>query len=249
VSNKKKTAIITGAAGGIGRAMVRIFGEAGYRVLATDLMDKPLDLNCEVYVPADLALYATDESYARKIDTVFRNQIDCRLDVLINNAAIQILGCTDSLTRQDWQTTLSVNTLAPFLLAQSLLPLLEKTKGNIINIGSIHSRLTKKKFVAYATSKAALSGMTRAMSVDLGSRIRVNAIEPAAIETAMLLEGFKEQPDLYMELSSCHPVNRIGFPEEVALTALFLASDAASFIHGACVRLDGGISNCLHDPC
>ena len=95
-------------------------------------------------------------------------------DALMNNAAVQILGGFDSLTRSDWQQTLRVNLLAPCIWKQALMPGLEAAKGSVVNISSIHARLTKKNFVAYATSRAALSDMTRAMAADLGGRVRVN---------------------------------------------------------------------------
>jgi NAD(P)-dependent dehydrogenase (short-subunit alcohol dehydrogenase family) len=121
-------------------------------------------------------------------------------------------------------------------------------KGCVINISSIHARLTKPNFVAYATSKAALSGMTRAMAVDLGGRVRVNAIEPAAISTDMLKAGFKDHPEQYAALEQCHPLGRIGTPEEVAALALSIVDGELRFLHGACVGMDGGISARLHDP-
>jgi NAD(P)-dependent dehydrogenase (short-subunit alcohol dehydrogenase family) len=117
-----------------------------------------------------------------------------------------------------------------------------------VNISSIHARLTKPDFVAYATSKAALSGLTRAMAVDLGDRIRVNAIEPAAISTPMLKAGFESHPEQYAALARCHPQGRMGTPTEVAALALSLVSGELRFMHGACVGLDGGISARLHDP-
>jgi NAD(P)-dependent dehydrogenase (short-subunit alcohol dehydrogenase family) len=90
--------------------------------------------------------------------------------------------------------------------------------------------------------------MTRALAIDLGPRIRVNAIEPAAIETEMLLTGFGKDSKSYQELSSFHPLDRIGEAKEVASAALWLASDNCRFIHGECIRIDGGISSRLHDP-
>jgi NAD(P)-dependent dehydrogenase (short-subunit alcohol dehydrogenase family) len=173
---------------------------------------------------------------------------DAGLSVLVNNAATQVLGGVDSLTVSDWHHTLDVNLLAPFVLTQGLLPPLEKAHGCVINISSIHARLTKPNFVAYATSKAALSAMTRAMAVDLGSRVRVNAIEPAAIETDMLKSGFAGQPEKFAELQACHPQGRIGSPEEVAALALSVAGGELRFLHGACIGIDGGISGRLHDP-
>jgi NAD(P)-dependent dehydrogenase (short-subunit alcohol dehydrogenase family) len=244
----RKTALITGAAGGIGHALVQTFHDAGYQVIATDIAEKPPDLACATYIPADLARYAQDETYASQINAALHGTLNGQLDTLIHNAAIQILGGADSLNRQDWQTTLNVNLLAPFLLSQALLPELEQAKGSIINIGSIHARLTKKSFVAYATSKAALAGMTRALAVDFGPRVRVNCIEPAAIETAMLKAGFEGKPELYAQLEHSHSQQRIGQPEEVARLALTIAEGGMNFLHGACIGLDGGIGSRLFDP-
>ena len=229
--------------------MVRVFHEAGYCVIATDITPQPADLPCRHYLQADLARIVGDEAYATEIFASIRECLNGRgLHALINNAATQILGGTDSLTRQDWRQTLDVNLLAPFLLTQALLPELEAAKGCVVNIGSIHARLTKRNFVAYATSKAALSGMTRALAVDLGARVRINAIEPAAIETDMLKAGFARRPELYQQLENCHPQHRIGKPDEVAQLALAIVDGGMNFMHGACVGLDGGISARLYDP-
>ncbi len=242
-------ALITGAAGGIGRSLMQVFHDAGYSIIATDMAAQPQDLHCICYLQADLARFVEDEAYASEVISAIRNTLQgAGLNTLINNAAIQILGGAESLTRQNLRTTLDVNLLAPFLLTQALLPELEAVKGCVVNIGSIHARLTKKNFVAYATSKAALAGMTRALAVDLGSRVRINAIEPAAVETAMLKRGFEGKPELYRQLEACHPQQRIGQPEEVARLALAISEGGMNFLHGACIGLDGGISGRLFDP-
>jgi NAD(P)-dependent dehydrogenase (short-subunit alcohol dehydrogenase family) len=119
----------------------------------------------------------------------------------------------------------------------------------VINIGSIHARRTKPEFVAYATSKGALETLTRALAVELGSRARVNAISPAAIDTPMLRAGFEGQTQNYEALAQCHPAGRIGTPVELAELALFLASDSALFQNGSIVDFSGGNSGRLHDPC
>ena len=100
---------------------------------------------------------------------------------------------------------MEVNLLAPFVLTKLLLPQLEQAKGSVINVSSIHAHLTKANFVAYATSKAALSGLTRSMAIDLADRVRVNAIEPAAIETQMLLSGFDNDKDQLEKLKKLSP--------------------------------------------
>ncbi|QKS30009.1 MAG: SDR family oxidoreductase [Candidatus Accumulibacter similis] len=244
-----KTALITGAAGGIGRVLVEVFDAAGFQTIAIDNTPRPDDLACTHYLCADLARLVGDEVYADEMVAAIRQALQGNgLHALLNNAAVQVLGGTDRLSRNDWRITLDVNLLAPFFLTQALLPELAAAKGSVVNIGSIHSRLTKKGFVAYATSKAALAGMTRALAVDLGPRIRVNAIEPAAVETEMLKAGFSMKPGLYDQLKSFHPQQRIGHPGEVARLALAMVNGGMDFLHGACVALDGGIGSCLHDP-
>jgi len=247
--DRTKTAVITGALGGIGAALVEAFVSVGYKVVATD-HEEGIDLPEPVsYLSIDLERFVDDVEYAEIARSKTIALIgDQGLDVLINNAAIQILGGVDELSRDEWRRSLDVNLTAPFFLTQALLGSLGKVAGSVINISSIHARLTKKNFVAYATSKAALSGMTRSMAVDLGERIRVNAIEPGAIETPMLVAGFEGRPDLFQELEDCHPQKRIGLPKEIAELALSIADCRFPFLHGECIAIDGGISNRLFDP-
>lgn len=242
-------ALVTGANGGIGEAICAEFSANGYRVLATDCQPQPItDLTCSHYLPLDLQTFVQDETVAERFLKEVKTLVeDGDLNALINNAAIQILGGVDSLTRSQWQTTLDINLTAPFLLSQGLVNELEAAKGSIVNIGSIHAKLTKKNFVAYATSKAALSGMTRAMAVDLGPRVRVNAIEPAAIETEMLKAGFAEKSEKYEQLIECHPTKGIGTPNDVAKACFFLIN-SFNFMSGEIVSIDGAISSLLHDP-
>jgi len=241
--------IVTGAAGGIGQALVRGFAEAGYGVIATDHCAVPEDLPCEGFVQADLQRTVVEPDYAEAIFTQIRQHLGNRpLKALINNAAVQILGPADKLSRQDWRATLDVNLLAPFFWAQAFLPELEASHGTVLNISSIHARLTKPKFVAYATSKAALSSLTRAMAVELGARVRVNAIEPAAIDTPMLRAGFDGNEHGYQQLSECHPTASIGKPEDLALLARMVVELNISFLSGAVIDFSGGLRARLHDP-
>ena len=107
-----------------------------------------------------------------------------------HNGKDAVLGSFEQLSASDWHETMAVNLLAPVAISRALLPELKRQHGSIVHIGSIHSQLTKPGFTAYATSKAALAGLTRAMAVELGGSVRVNAIEPAAIATPMLAAGF-----------------------------------------------------------
>lgn len=242
-----KAAIITGAAGGIGAALCLAFKEAGYYTVAVDKLKS--DAICDAFVTIDLDIYCREEFYRSEADERLLKAVgEIAIGVLVNNAAVQILGDTTNLSIDDWQSTLNVNLLAPFLLAQSLLPHLESAQGSIVNIASIHASLTKPGFVCYATSKAALVGLTRSMAVDIGARVRVNAICPAAVSTPMLRAGFADRPELLVELASIHPVGRIGQPEEIAAAVIYLTSEHSGFINGAVLNMDGGISSRLFDP-
>jgi NAD(P)-dependent dehydrogenase (short-subunit alcohol dehydrogenase family) len=244
-----KVAIITGAAGGIGQALCNLFATSGYGIVAVDLR-RPDRLDREAFfVELDLDRYSSDPEYRGSSDDKLRSAIaGRRLAALINNAAVQILKPTSELNVQDWSITLNVNLVAPFLLTQTFLKDLETDRGAVVNISSIHGSQTKPDFVAYATSKAALNGLTRSLAVDLGGRVRVNSINPAAISTQMLVEGFAGRETALNQMGLLHPVGRIGEAYEVAELALFLASDAARFITGADIALDGGISARLRDP-
>ena len=107
--------------------------------------------------------------------------------------------------------------------------------------------ITKKKFISYATSKSALVGLTKSMSVDLQGKVRVNSISPAAIDTPMLHEGFNNNEQNIKKLNSLHPSQRIGKPNEIAKLARFLAERDLGFLNGANLNIDGGISNVLKD--
>ncbi|CAG4884362.1 putative Protein FixR [Georgfuchsia toluolica] len=244
-----RAAIITGSAGGIGAALCRAFAEAGYYVVGTDQALPEEATASHAYVPVDLDQFCTDEKARVAAMARIRHALEARpLGVLINNAALQVVKPVERLTVEDWSRTLNINLVAPFLLTQAFLPELEAANGSVINIGSIHAALTKPEFTAYATSKSALGGLTRSLAVELGRRIRINAICPAAIATPMLLAGFEGKKAALADLAGMHPVGRLGEPGEVAALALFLASDDAKFINGAEFGLDGGMRARLHDP-
>ncbi|UFP95980.1 SDR family NAD(P)-dependent oxidoreductase [Gloeobacter morelensis] len=239
--------LITGANGGIGQALCRVFLEADYKVIASDCSEARCP--CDAFVRFDVMRVCQDEDYRAGVLQKVREVLgDQPLSALINNAAVQILGRTEQITASHWHRTLQTNLIGPFLLAQGLLQELERACGSVINIASVHARATKPGFVCYATSKAALVGLTQAMAVDLGGRVRVNAISPAATATPMLLAGFAGNEASLRQLAAMHPTGRIAEPEEVAHLALFLASGRAGSITGASLAIDGGIAVRLHDP-
>jgi NAD(P)-dependent dehydrogenase (short-subunit alcohol dehydrogenase family) len=243
----QRTVMITGAAGGIGGALCYAFKQEGYVVIATDL--EPAAGPADRFINADLNDICEHVEYRNAVVAQLGTAIGGdKLDVLVNNAAVQIVKPVTDINAEDWRKTLNVNVVAPFILIKGLLTYLSNANGSVVNISSIHSTLTKPGFVCYATSKAALSGLTKSAAVELGGKVRVNAINPAATATPMLAAGFKDKESALRELGSMHPLGRIAEPEEIARTAVFLASEKASFINGACLNVDGGISARLHDP-
>lgn len=242
-----KAVLITGANGGIGQALCQTFQEAGYSVIASDQF--PGDCLCDAFIQADMETLCTDSQYREDTLSKVRHYLLKReLVGLINNAAIQILGKTEAIEIEHWQRTLNTNLVSPFLLIQGLLPELKKAGGAVVNVASVHATNTKPGFVCYATSKSALVGLTKAMAIDLGAAVRVNAICPGATATPMLLAGFEDKKNEFEQLSKIHPIKRIAEPREIAQVALFLVSSQASFITGTALSVDGGIGVRLHDP-
>ena len=244
-----RTAVITGCAGGLGKALCRSFCEAGYRVIGTDRKEMSVYDDLHAFIQVDVAQASADAGIMSSFLENVKDAADNRpIDVLINNAAVQFLGSTDEIDLESFRHSLEVNITAPFALTKAFLAQLRETHGTVINVGSVHTRATKPAFVAYATSKAAIDGLTRALAVDLGPDVRVVALAPAAVDTDMLRAGFEGNPDGFAALQSIHPAGRIAQPQEIGDLAVFLASEKAGFMTGTTVCTDGGILSRLHDP-
>lgn len=245
--------LVTGAAGGIGAGLVEALAGAGWAVLGTDHPSAPpsdhVRQRCQAWISADLGALRCEphqlEAFRAAVLSATENG---ELTAIVHNAAVQHLGSFEQLGPVEWHETLEVNLMAPVVISRALLPQLKRQRGSIVHIGSVHSQLTKPGFVAYATSKAALAGLTRAMAVELGDSVRVNAIEPAAIATPMLEAGFADTPALKTQLEAFHPTGAIGSPADVARAVLFLLDPANSFLNGCVLPLGGGIHSRLHDP-
>jgi NAD(P)-dependent dehydrogenase (short-subunit alcohol dehydrogenase family) len=234
--------LLTGASRGIGHATVKRFSSAGWRVITCSR--HPFPENCpwemgpEDHLQVDLA-DPTDT--VRAIDEVKQRLIGGRLDALVNNAGISPkgpdggrLGTIDTeLT--DWQAVFQVNFFAPVMLARGLVAELAAAKGSVVNVTSIAgSRVHPFAGAAYATSKSALAGLTREMAGDFGPLgIRVNAISPGEIDTAILSPGTDK-------IVAQIPLQRLGTPEEVAKAIYFLCTDQSSYVHGAEIHINGG---------
>lgn len=247
---KEPAAIVTGASGAIGSAICARLTRAGFHVVGVDLQPQ-CNETAASFIKLDLARLAHSNADA---------QSDCRrlineavgdgrsLKLLVNNAATQRLACFSEISLADWQSSLDVNVTAPFLLCQMFLEDLAEASGAILNIGSIHSSLTKAGFIAYAASKAALEGLTQALAVEIGKDVRVNAILPAAVDTPMLRAGFNNDKEKIDLLSAYHPTGQIASVEQIAEIVLWLSESDIQCMNGASIRADGGIGARLHDP-
>jgi NAD(P)-dependent dehydrogenase (short-subunit alcohol dehydrogenase family) len=242
-----KTVLITGSNGAIGQGLCQGFSKDSWRVIGIDLEENSKG-NTNAYLSIDLGQLCTDVIYYNQAIENILYECKDGLDVLVNNAATQILAPIDKLTFKNWQQTININLSSVFILIKELLPKIEEKKGSVVNIASIHATLTKSSFSAYATSKAGLVGLTKSLAVELGSRVRINAICPGAIDTPMLHESFIGNPNGLKELRNFHPSNSIGSVEDVTRAVLFLADCNNTFLSGSILNLDGGISRRLHDP-
>lgn len=242
--------LITGCHGGIGEKLMEVFDSEGWNAIGVDCNDAASGRTpAKNFIRADIAeLVKSAPALSTFGEKVRRHADGAPLRALINNAAIQHLGRLDELSPEAMISTMSVNVIAPMLLVKEFLPELEANQGSVINIGSVHAQATKPGFSAYAASKAALHGLTRALAVDLGAKVRVNTLAPAATATVMLEAGFENDKAAYAALKDAHPLERIATPEEIARLALFLTSDDAAFLTGATIFADGGVLSRLHDP-
>ena len=246
-----KVAVVTGGAQGIGRATVEKLHAEGARVVSLDIdatrqaelaaayqrSDRPvLTLPCDVTVEAQVAA-AMDET---------RRHFG-RIDVLVNNAGVNAYFEATAMSEAEWDTVFAVDLKGAWLCAKHALPaMVEQRAGNIVNIASIHAQMTIEGMFPYAAAKAGLVGMTRSLALDYGRHgIRVNAVCPGWTRTQLVQEWFDLQPDpvaAEAKVLAVHPLGRIGTPEEIANFIAFLASDEASFITGAMLLIDGGLS-------
>ena len=237
-----KTALITGAASGIGEATARVLASAGAAVRIVDL-DRGRAEALAVELPCASALVCdiTDEA---AVATLF--QAIPGLDILVNNAGIGMVGSIEETSADDFRRLFRVNVEGMYLVTKYALPLLLKTgHGSIVNIGSVAGLVGIKRRFAYCATKGAVVAMTRQLAVEYPRQLRVNCICPGTVDTPFV-EAFLEKYHKYekekvrAELNARQPVGRLGRPEEIANLALYLCSAEAGFVTGSVMTIDGG---------
>ena len=246
-----KVAIITGAGSGIGRAAVLLFAREGAAVVAGVHREEqiaPLERDAQGLAGLVVGVRA-DVSDEDDVKALVCTAIDSYggLDILFNNAGIEVVGSVTEVSTEDWQRVIDVNLRGIFFGCKHAVPeMLKRGGGSIVNNASINGIRGNTRLAAYSASKGGAVAITRAMAIDYASRnIRVNCLCPASIDTPMARRHFEKDPEpekRRQQIVDKHPMGRIGTAEEVAYAALFLASNEASFITGVALPIDGGRS-------
>jgi len=241
-----KIVLITGGNRGIGFAAARGFAAEGALValVGRDSQQgeaRARELNA-VFIRADVRL--ADNCQQAVSETLRRHK---RLDILVNSAGVIYRNRTVEQTSEaEWDATMETNVKGAFLMCKAALPALRQTQGTIVNVASYAGMVGFAGAAAYAASKAALVNLTRTMALDHArEHIRVNCVCPGSVATDMIQEAWKEYGDVEEAQrlwAAKHPIGRIAQPDEIARAILFLASDEASFVTGAALVVDGGIT-------
>jgi len=242
----QKTVLITGAAGGIGRASVALFAEKGWRVIGVDRA--PFGEG----FPANGLFIQSEVSHPGSMEAIFQQvrSFTESLDALVNNAAVQVNKPLVDTSVEEWDMVIANNLRPAFLLSKLAYPLFKMAGGGaIVNVSSVHAVQTSANVAAYATSKGGLVALTRAIAIEFaGDNIRVNAVLPGAVDTPMLRAGLNrghlagEDEHSRLDNLARKTVNgRIGRPEEIAHAIYFLAdNNQSSFMTGQVMIVDGG---------
>lgn len=240
----KRTAIVTGASRGIGRAIAKLFAENGYNVLINynKSEEEAISLYNELKEKGySVCTYKANVSKIEEVNAMINYCIGQfeKIDVLINNAGISRTNLFTDISYEEWQEVMDINLNGVFYTTKKALQyMLPEMSGKIINISSIWGMVGGSFEVHYSTSKAAIIGMTKALAKELGpSNIQVNCIAPGVIKTDMLNEISEDTLEMLREET---PLMRLGSAEDIAHCALFLASDKSNFITGQVISPNGG---------
>lgn len=245
-----KILILTGCSRGLGLELKDKYLSEGYKVIGIDVIKAKNSSNF-TFIERNLIDISKDKRMMRELVKVIRKEIpsQCTKIVLINNAALQVIKPIEKITFKELENSFLVNVFAPIFLIQSLIEDLKSKNGQIINILSIHTKLTKKHFSSYSSSKSAMESITKSLSLELAKKnIRVIGISPAALETSMLMKGFNKNPEKLSKLKSYHPVNEIGQIKKLSNFIHSISENEDMFLSGTIFDYSGAIQHVLHDP-
>jgi NAD(P)-dependent dehydrogenase (short-subunit alcohol dehydrogenase family) len=241
-----KVVLITGSSGGIGLSLCKKFKKENWIVVGTGRSTKYDATVIDFYIDKDLI----NEDSPKEIIKIINDKYE-RLDCIVNNAAYQICKPIWNMSVEEWDMIYNCNVRSIFLFTKYGLELLKKSKGNIVNIGSVHSVATSNEIAGYASSKSAISGLTKNLAIELGQfGIRVNCVSPGAVDTKMLREGLlrghvgnDDTNTLVNNLGELHLLGKVGNVDEIAEFVYFVSNDDnGRFINGANLLIDGGAS-------
>jgi NAD(P)-dependent dehydrogenase (short-subunit alcohol dehydrogenase family) len=235
-----RTALVTGAASGIGAACVARFTAEGASVAGLDVQDPPADTAAAGWWTVDVR----DEAAVEQAVGAVTDQLG-EIDVLVNAAGVLSIGGADEMDREEWDRVLGINLTGTWLVSKHVVRrMVARRSGSIVNLASIEGLIGFSGQTAYNVSKGGVVLLTRNMATDFGpSGVRVNCLCPGLIDTP--LTEILHEPGLAMvreRFVEWHTLGRAGRPDEVAAAALFLASDDASFVHGEALTVDGGLT-------
>ncbi|SKA31572.1 SDR family NAD(P)-dependent oxidoreductase [Consotaella salsifontis] len=235
-----QTALVTGAARGIGRATALTLRARGAQILATDMSEAVHDLAADGI--ATLTGNVADEQTAVRSVALAVERFG-RLDILVNNAGRTMNKPLVDMSLADWDGVMSVNARGTFLHAREAIRAMLPSGGVIVNMASIVARVAMKDTAVYAASKGAIAQLTKVIAVEYGDRgIRANAVLPGVIETDILEDIVPDSRATLASYGPAHPLGRVGQPQDIAEVVAFLASPASAFMTGALVTADGGFT-------
>ena len=240
--------LVTGGARGIGAAIAAKALAEGARVSIIDRDERGgRELVASFAAPARAAAFAGDVTRASDVERAVEGAARVLGPVtgLVNNAGRNVYADPVAMTEEEWEAVFSVDLKSAWLVARAVLPAMKAArKGAIVNIASVHADMTYPGMFPYAAAKSGLVGLTRSLALEVGAHgIRVNALSPGYVETALVTEFFaRNDASLREKVVGAHALGRIGSPREIANCVVFLLSEEASFVTGANWRVDGGLA-------